>query len=340
MKLSENIKELRKANNLRQEQLAEAMGVSAASVSKWETGQCAPELTVLMELADFFEVSVDALVGHDLSPDRVERLIGQMERAVKERDEQPAAELCERLLRNYPNSERVVQACADGCYKLFVYTGKTQYMEQCIAQTKRLMLLKRGEPDRDRLERVRDLANQYALLERWDEAKEHYEQSNVCGCSNAGIAACLLKQKKTEKAVNMLSDELMRNAFRAYQAANDLADGWIELGEPEKACSALGWIYGVLDAMKYNPAIMMTIQIKLAALYREAGRQEAALEAIREAAAQAKKSSGEPQRPAEFLQSEKEQEVLISRSDHCRLLAEVAQKMGAVYEEAVREALR
>lgn len=46
-KLSENIKTLSRERNLRQEQLAEAMGVSTASVSKWETGQCAPELTVL-----------------------------------------------------------------------------------------------------------------------------------------------------------------------------------------------------------------------------------------------------------------------------------------------------
>ena len=49
------------------------MGVSIASVSKWENGQCAPELTVLMELADFFEVSMDTLVGHSQFPAKIFR---------------------------------------------------------------------------------------------------------------------------------------------------------------------------------------------------------------------------------------------------------------------------
>ena len=54
MELGNNIYNLRKQRGLKQEQLAEAMGVSVAAVSKWENGQSAPELTVLMELADFF----------------------------------------------------------------------------------------------------------------------------------------------------------------------------------------------------------------------------------------------------------------------------------------------
>lgn len=194
MKLSDNIRELRKARGLKQEQLAEAMGVSAASVSKWETGQSVPELTVLIDLADFFQVSVDTLVGHSLKADRMEALIAQVEKAVDDREEETAATLCEKILRNYPNNDRAAEACAGCYYKLFIYTDKMVYMEHCIAQTKRLMSLKQGEPEKDRLERIHYLGNQYGHLEQWDTAKEYYEQSNVSGSSNASIAECLLKQ--------------------------------------------------------------------------------------------------------------------------------------------------
>lgn len=115
MELGNNIKELRKKKGLRQEQLAEAMGVSTASVSKWETNQSYPELTLLAELADFFEVSIDTLIGHNLSADRLEALISQMGKAADDRDEELAASLCEKILRNYPNSAHAVDACAD-CY--------------------------------------------------------------------------------------------------------------------------------------------------------------------------------------------------------------------------------
>lgn len=70
MELCNSIKRLRKAKNLSQEQLAEAMSVSTASVSKWETGQSLPELSTLVKMADFFEISIDAMVGHCLSESR------------------------------------------------------------------------------------------------------------------------------------------------------------------------------------------------------------------------------------------------------------------------------
>ena len=57
MELGNHIKELRKQKGLRQEQLAEAMGVSTTSVSKWETNQTFPELTLLAELADLVHMT-------------------------------------------------------------------------------------------------------------------------------------------------------------------------------------------------------------------------------------------------------------------------------------------
>ena len=181
MELGNNIHNLRKQRGLRQEQLAETMGVSTAAVSKWETGQCAPELTMLMELADFFEVSMDTLVGHNLNSDRMEVLIAQLEDAGSNRDEEKAAALCDKILRNYPNDARMVKACSDAYYELFIFTENETYMEHCIAQTKRLMNLKQGEPERERLIRIHSLGNQYSNLKQWDMAKEYFEQSNVMG---------------------------------------------------------------------------------------------------------------------------------------------------------------
>lgn len=64
--LSQNISKLRKEHHLTQEQLAEALGVTFASVSKWERGAAAPELNLIAKMADFFGVSLDALVGFAL----------------------------------------------------------------------------------------------------------------------------------------------------------------------------------------------------------------------------------------------------------------------------------
>lgn len=64
MQLSDNIAQLRKALGLSQEQLAEQLGVSRQSISKWETGQSAPELDKLVALSRVFGVSTDTLLGN------------------------------------------------------------------------------------------------------------------------------------------------------------------------------------------------------------------------------------------------------------------------------------
>jgi len=67
MNLGNKIRELRKANNLTQEQLAAALSVSPQAVSKWEMGASFPDMTMVPVLAGFFKVSLDALFDFDLT---------------------------------------------------------------------------------------------------------------------------------------------------------------------------------------------------------------------------------------------------------------------------------
>ena len=63
LKISENIAALRKQAGITQEDLANKLSVSNQAVSKWEAGKCCPDIEVLPELAAFFEISIDELLG-------------------------------------------------------------------------------------------------------------------------------------------------------------------------------------------------------------------------------------------------------------------------------------
>ncbi len=63
--LGENIRRLRHENNLTQRVLAHHLRVSEQAVSKWETGLSFPDVTLLLNIADFFAVSLDALFGRE-----------------------------------------------------------------------------------------------------------------------------------------------------------------------------------------------------------------------------------------------------------------------------------
>ena len=68
MTVSEKIYTLRTRLGLSQEELAEKLGVSRQSVSKWETGQSVPDLEKIIKLSDLFGVSVDELVREGERP--------------------------------------------------------------------------------------------------------------------------------------------------------------------------------------------------------------------------------------------------------------------------------
>lgn len=62
------LKELRKANNLTLEQLGKNIGSTKATMSNLETGQKKPSLDMVIKLADYFQVSIDYLVGRTDNP--------------------------------------------------------------------------------------------------------------------------------------------------------------------------------------------------------------------------------------------------------------------------------
>ena len=63
--LSENLKKYRIMKNLTQEDVAGYLGLTPQSISKWERGECYPDITLLPALANIFETSIDLLIGMD-----------------------------------------------------------------------------------------------------------------------------------------------------------------------------------------------------------------------------------------------------------------------------------
>ena len=63
IKTGKFLQELRKEKGLTQEQLAEQMGVARRTVSRWETGSNAPDLDILIELSDYYDVDLREILS-------------------------------------------------------------------------------------------------------------------------------------------------------------------------------------------------------------------------------------------------------------------------------------
>ena len=70
MKFGENLQKLRKEKGLSQEQLAEQLGVTRQSVSKWESGASYPEMDKIVTLCKMFHCDLDVLINKDVMEER------------------------------------------------------------------------------------------------------------------------------------------------------------------------------------------------------------------------------------------------------------------------------
>lgn len=74
MNLGKKIAELRKKNNLSQEELAEKVGVARQTISKWEIGDTTPDINQVKIISKIFNISIDELVDNDINSVIVEKV--------------------------------------------------------------------------------------------------------------------------------------------------------------------------------------------------------------------------------------------------------------------------
>lgn len=62
-KLAQNLLNLRQSKRLSQSYIAKALGISARTYQRYETGERLPDLITAVKLADFYHISLDSLLG-------------------------------------------------------------------------------------------------------------------------------------------------------------------------------------------------------------------------------------------------------------------------------------
>ncbi|MBQ8503795.1 MAG: helix-turn-helix transcriptional regulator [Clostridia bacterium] len=104
--LGENIKRLRLEKGITQETLADFFGVTFQSVSRWERGESYPDITLLPEIAAYFKISIDELLGvkREEDEEEIRRLLEEHDNLT---DESLIWEAINNLKEKYPNDFRV-----------------------------------------------------------------------------------------------------------------------------------------------------------------------------------------------------------------------------------------
>lgn len=97
IKIGAFVKELRKEKGLTQEQLAEQFNVSRRTVSRWETGSNLPELDILTEMADYYEVELRELLNGERKSESMDRELKETVQKVAEYSNEDKLKITKRM---------------------------------------------------------------------------------------------------------------------------------------------------------------------------------------------------------------------------------------------------
>ncbi|MBQ9978151.1 MAG: helix-turn-helix transcriptional regulator [Clostridia bacterium] len=110
LKISENLKALRKQRGNTQEDLANHLGISVQAVSKWERGDGFPDITLLPYIASYYEVMVDDILGCNSLKKQsdIEFFKEKTQLLDNKGKRKESLALCREMLKKYPNEEEVL----------------------------------------------------------------------------------------------------------------------------------------------------------------------------------------------------------------------------------------
>lgn len=290
------------------------MGVSTASVSKWETGMAAPELSMLAALADYFEMSIDALIGHTVDKPQLDGKIEAVKELSFAGEDGAAIEQAEALLRRYPNEYAVVECAAGVYYTAFIHEKSEEKMRRCMELKHRKYELSKDKSGRAWFELYAELANCHELLEEREKAKEYYEESNVAGMNDSAIARCLAGMGETDAAISGMSKAIESNLFAMITDLMQLAALWEEKGESAKVKATYRFAIRIMDGWSGTldiKVMKMACHFSLALAEKEDGNVIVAKEQIRQAVrAELGKDVTDAGSAECFLQSENQPKVI------------------------------
>jgi len=133
--IGQNLKSLRKARNLTQEEVASHLGISFQSVSKWERNDGYPDITMLPVLAHYYGVTVDALIGMQEIEEAqsLEEINRQWEENRSRSHHAANVQLMRDALKLYPNNALLLVQLSASLERLDgTESEKREYLRQSI----------------------------------------------------------------------------------------------------------------------------------------------------------------------------------------------------------------
>ncbi|MBO4410355.1 MAG: helix-turn-helix transcriptional regulator [Spirochaetales bacterium] len=302
LSLSDNIRTFRKQRRMTQEQLAEVLGVTVGAVHKWESGLSVPELAMIVEMADFFDVSVDVLLGYRMKDNSHESVSGRLLSLCRTMDPSALQE-ADKALGKYPNSFEIVHGCA-GVYLVFGcgrHDGNLLRKAVELLERSRVLLPQNRDPRVCDATICGDISIAHFLMGENEKALELLKDNNAGGLYDSHIGMLLSAyMNRPAEAVPFLSEGLLNGVSDILTVIVGYVLVFRSRGDWASALAMTEWGIGILNGLRdetrpdYLEKTHAQMLVLLAYAQGRAGMKEESLQSLRQARSHALKFDSDP----------------------------------------------
>lgn len=270
LKLSDKIKYYRKDMELTQEGLAEAIGVTVGAVSKWENGNTVPDIMTLMQLANYFNVSMDELLGFDLTSKNIDDMCKSISDHCTNHEFDQAEMEAKNAMQRYPHNFKVLYECADMYYFKYLSQSDEKDAEKAITIFNSALNHISQNTDNEINEYVIKSKIAYLYSESDPEkAIEKLKEINYDGNNNSAIAIIFSQMGKVDEALTYFTYALIKSFSEQLNNVFNIGSVLAIQGKKSdviKACDLVGVEIDLVKASSVEGEVNFTYKMR-SALY-------------------------------------------------------------------------
>ncbi len=284
IQIGARVKALRKRDEVTQEKLAEALGVTSQAISKWESGAGYPDIEYLTPIANFFNVTIDQLFDHDVSEKQ-----RKIDEYCEKNDEmfrnwepfEKRVAIMRRALAEFPSNEKLLVRLATALYWQWGSVNRARSNAGWEEPAKIYeALLSASVDDSIRAECREYLARIYAGIREKEKAEK---TASACPDCKSRILydafSCIY-----EDDARVYSQQLLRQALSCLRRHLPLQtdDAGLKIQAIERLIDLYGFIFGNGELGAYNYELE-PLYMDYAELFMQQGRIDEAFTALERA---------------------------------------------------------
>ena len=258
--LGERIANLRKSKGVSQEELADVLLTSRQAISKWERGESDPDIGRLKDLATYFNVSIDYLLGYDMEDSSVNSFVKRIKKCIDEANYSITIDEIKMIVLKNKNNFNLLLLVIDylSCYYLINRDDEIANLIIQYAKTGITIYQPNNSYNASINELHKEIASAYAMTERYDLAKAYLEENHVIEAEDL-MSECELSLHHYDKAEKITSNLFTKASSLIINSNFTQIRLFLRTNREESALDLTEWSIGFIRSISKSEELVFDV---------------------------------------------------------------------------------